>query len=506
MKKIIIQALAMVTIFAVSNCSESFLDSKPNDGTVSDAFAFQDKESFDSFTFGAYAEFMGTNDGSGAMNWVIIPNEILQDVVLVDEKPLDLASKFNASNGYIVDQWKTFYKVISKTNLLLEKAKGAEAFLTGEELVKIEAEAKFLRGFCYFMLARAYGNVPINLANYDPTKPVDQIDGSCVAEQQVWDQVISDLTDASLSLNTRTEWGAENLGRATKGAALAYLANAYMYQKNWEQAEKACQDLIAIGEYRLLENVREIFSEENENTDESIFEVQYRTQETNIQWGGQPNYGNELSVWTAPRQIGDKWAINGGWGEAVLTRKMADSFDPADERRKELVKAPGETYQGEGMSEALTIPLTISQKNSAFSTKYWYGPWPGTPEGDNYYGGVNVIMMRYAEFKLNYAEILFELGNTDLAYEQLNDVRVRAKLAGRPTSADRETFFIDLMNERRWELNFEPNLWFHYTRTGRASKFFLDEYSLTFDPKWNKYPVPQSERDQNPDLCQNEGY
>ena len=114
--------------------------------------------------------------------------------------------------------------------------------------------------------------------------------------------------------------------------------------------------------------------------------------------------------------------------------------------------------------------------------------------------------MRYAEFLLNYSEILFEQGDPTQAYAKLNLVRSRATLPNKITSTDRETFMKDLMNERRWELNNEPNLWFHYTRTGRAAGFLQSEYGVTYNAAWDKFPVPQGDRDQNPKLCQNTGY
>jgi hypothetical protein len=63
-----------------------------------------------------------------------------------------------------------------------------------------------------------------------------------------------------------------------------------------------------------------------------------------------------------------------------------------------------------------------------------------------------------------------------------------------------------LMDERRWELGMEPNIWFHYTRTGRAAEFLAREYNITFNPIWFKFPIPQKDRNVNPNLCQNEGY
>jgi hypothetical protein len=174
-------------------------------------------------------------------------------------------------------------------------------------------------------------------------------------------------------------------------------------------------------------------------------------------------------------------------------------MDPLDERRNLIVRE-GETYKGERMGEPVILGTTfpLTQKNVDFSTKYWLGK-----SGDVV--GSNVPLMRYAEFLLNYAEILFEQGKTTEAYAQLNAVRSRAKLPDLAVSGDREMFMTALMNERRWELNTEPNMWFYYTRTGRL-KDLKDAQGQPYDPRYNKLPIPQSERDQNPNLCQNEGY
>lgn len=183
-----------------------------------------------------------------------------------------------------------------------------------------------------------------------------------------------------------------------------------------------------------------------------------------------------------------------------MNKKLADSYAPKDDRRRKLVVVVGETYLGETMASPLTIPNTIVQSHSAFTTKYWLGP-------ASFFGnGTNLPQFRYAEFLLNYAEALFKSGKQVEAYDQLNLVRNRAKLTPKLISMDEKSFMTDLMQERRWELNFEPNLWFHYTRTGLAAKFLMDEYGISFNTSWNKLPIPQSERDLNPQLCQNDGY
>ena len=152
------------------------------------------------------------------------------------------------------------------------------------------------------------------------------------------------------------------------------------------------------------------------------------------------------------------------------------------------------------MTAPVTIPASIAQNKSAFTTKYWLGP------SGIYLNGQNLQQMRYAEFLLNLSEIEFELGNASAAYAALNKVRARVSLPARPVQADKEIFMTALMDERRWELNFEPNLWFHYTRTDRAVKFLKEKHGQTVSNSVNKFPIPQADRDQNPKLCQNPGY
>jgi hypothetical protein len=178
-----------------------------------------------------------------------------------------------------------------------------------------------------------------------------------------------------------------------------------------------------------------------------------------------------------------------------------DSYEPRDERRQELIKLNGETYKGELMTDTLTAPgwaLNI-QKTAGFAAKYWLGNDGGSLSPQN------LPQMRFAEVLLNYAEVLFRQNKPIEAYAQLNKVRARANLDDKPVSNDEQTFLTDLMNERRHELLMEPNLWFHYTRTGTAAKFYLENYNINMQPQWVHFPIPERERTTNPNLCNN-GY
>jgi starch-binding outer membrane protein, SusD/RagB family len=496
MKKIkYILCLGVIALLAACN---SLLETTPKSGIVSDASFFKTTADFDAFMMGAYIDVGGSFDGYGIANWIKVTHFISQEAWGPDQLNKPLAQYMTASNDQITNFWKCFYSMAAKANLVLSKL--ADSKIAAEDKTRLEGEALFFRGFAYFSIARAYGNAPLLLTPYD----LAQNTVECTSESVIWDQVIQDLSAAATKLPTKTGWGSANIGRVSKGTAFAFLANAYMYKEDWTNAEIACNSLLDLNEYSLMPNVRSVFSLATPNNAESIWEVQYRDiPNGKINWSGH-EAGSCLPEYNSPRNIGNEWAPAAGWGELVGTRKLADSFEPGDDRRAQLLKVPGEKYKGETMTDTLTIPFTITQVNSCFPTKYWLGPTPLS--GADYLFGTNVPVMRFAEFMLNYSEILFMNDKTTEAYAQLNAVRERALLTDLDVQSNQDTFIDQLMNERRHELNFEPNLWFHYTRTKTAAKFLLDEYGVTMEPKWYKLPVPQAEKDQNPNLCQNDGY
>jgi tetratricopeptide (TPR) repeat protein len=501
MKKVLI-TLTLLTLTTVWSCKDKFLEFSPPPNQLTDATAFKTTEQFNTFIVGTYTELLTAGD------WVQLAGYLTQDVLDVGEQRKVLTEYVIPTEGAIKNYWQSMYIIANRSNILLEKVKEAPAAVSATDRARIEGESKFLRGFAYFNIARAYGNAPLLLESYSTPQTIV----SCTPEDKIWDQVILDLVEASQKLPRRAEWGDANYGRATKGSALAFLANAYMYKKDWPNAAKASQELIALNDYELADDVRKAFTETLTPAyiKESIFEVQFR--DGGFEWSNNKQTGSLIGPNTSPRNIGGEIAPFGGWGEMVLDRSVKNSMDPLDDRRK-LIYSPGETYKGERMTTPFTLGVTRSSKANPdgtftllttpqtkvdWSTKYWLGP-----AGD--VTGSNIPMMRYAEFLLNYAEILFEQGKTTEAYDQLNAVRRRAKLLDKPVSSDRAVFMTDLMNERRWELNMELNLWFHYTRTGTAEAFFQSK-GITFQPKWNKLPIPQDDRDQNPNICQNTGY
>jgi hypothetical protein len=121
---------------------------------------------------------------------------------------------------------------------------------------------------------------------------------------------------------------------------------------------------------------------------------------------------------------------------------------------------------------------------------------------------MNFPVLRYADVLLMKAEALNELGSTNLAEAPLNQVRSRAGLPA-VSGLSQAAFRTKVFNERRVELAFEGQRWFDLIRinNGQYAIEFLRSIGKTnMSEKFLLFPIPQKERDANPNLSQNEGY
>ncbi len=501
-------AIMMVLSLVFVACKKNFLDIQPQDGSLTTQSFWKNKKDFDAAIIATYRAMNNTN--AGGDNWITTPNAILNEM-LPNAGFIDLQNEFQTSSR--IGWWSSFYLMVHRANQPITNiSKGA---MTDAERKSVLAEAKFLRGFAYFNLVRGFGGVPLILA---PKSASDSREDVRATEQASWEQVIADFKDAADGLPS--SWDAANVGRATKGAALAYLANAYMYLKDWTKAAESFTALQALNVYDLMATPREVFSEKNENNKESVFEIQF-TQGYENGWstdgtgGGGASNVHFLGLQSAPGGIGAEFAAGGGWGGSILSTQLAASFATGDRRRFSFsqggvtiypwVLGATESYKGEVMATAYTLP-TGTVSTNACCTKYWLGPnSPTIPGGSDLGCGQNLIQMRYAEVLLNLAEVTAEQGNLAGAYTQLNKVRTRAGLPVKPV-ADKATFETDLLNERRHELFWEPNLYFHLSRKKQLVNYLRNNYNKVFQDFWYYWPIPQSELDQNKALVQNPGY
>jgi hypothetical protein len=104
------------------------------------------------------------------------------------------------------------------------------------------AEAKFVRAYNYFRLVRAFGDVVLRL---HVPKDASEYNLPRTAKAEVYAAIEQDLTDAAAVLPQ--SYGSADVGRATKGAALALHAKVAMYQKKWADVLTFTNQVMGLG-------------------------------------------------------------------------------------------------------------------------------------------------------------------------------------------------------------------------------------------------------------------
>ena len=475
-----------VTLFLLNACSQDFLnDPKPLDA-ISDASFWQTKEDLEGATNAVYYPL--SNDGNVPERWIVTANYPTNDFFSNEDTKVwgIIALNFSPSNEILNRPWLSSYKGISAANRVISR--GEKMDINVDFKAKKIGEAKCLRAYYYLHLIRNYGGVPLLL---DEQTAASDPNPERAPLADVLAQMDRDLTDAASILPPN--WDDANVGRVTKGTALALLELTNLYKENWTAAISSFEQLEALGVYHLLPNYMDAFKFENENNAESIFEAQMVDSPNAYCW---------LQNMCAPRDAGPQAGQWGGWGVYAPTQKLYDALEPGDDRRKQFL-TPGESYtlpangyvyimQGDGKS----------MKTNVIFLKYFFGLVPSGNSGPR-----NTMLLKYAEAILYYAEALANAGRYADAYTQINRLRTRAKLPAKAVVNDLQTCISDINKERRIENCFEENSgWYDLTRTKQAKKFLKEEHNIDMADYKYLFPLPQTELDLNKNLVQNPGY
>jgi hypothetical protein len=288
------------------------------------------------------------------------------------------------------------------------------------------------------------------------------------------------------------QYGSADLGRATKGAAKAFLARTYLYQGKFQQAADKAKEVIDMNVYALHDEYIKNFQSSYENGMESVFEVQFVPGTGG--WGN--NEGNWIPQFTGPP---GPYVPSGAYGIVVPEASAASIYETNDKRRAVNIFEAGSVYNG--------IPYDPSWSPTGVSlAKYVVGDPPVTSEGA-IDANRNTPVIRYAEVLLIYAEALNETDQTSAAEPYLNEVRERANLTPL-TGLTKDQFRDAVMQENRVEFFGEGHRFFDLRRTGKADEYIRVKAGKGnyAEPKNLYAPIPQRDRDLNPVLSQNPGY
>jgi len=472
MKNTFIYPFFIIALITLSACSEDFIDLAPLSEPNANNF-YKTAEDINQAVIAAY-DILQDGDlygGNGFDHFMEVRSDNTYNDNTTQSGGAQAAfDNFNLdpTNARLNGAWGSCYRGIQRCNIVLARIDAIDMDATSRAIRT--GEVQFIRALLYFNMVRIWGDVPLILDEVE--NPFDAFDHVRNTTDEVYAQIIRDLQSAITNLPT--SYDADNLGRATRGAAQTLLGKVYLTRQQYQEAVNVLEEVINSGIYQLLDDFAAVFDVNNENNAESIFEVQFQSETFGEGNGSTPPF--------------DPSDANNRPSPDIL-QLFVDNNDPR-----------------------LNPSVDTSSSGLPFSAKRL-----DIRGGDGTFG-YNTMVLRYADVLLMAAEALNELGyNNGNAFDYLNQVRTRAGVPTYTTSdlPNQESFREAIAKERRLELAFENHRWFDLLRTGKALEVMQKHTSgvtasaLPFSIAAFQllYPIPQAQIDASGGkLTQNTGY
>lgn len=425
------------------------------------------------------------------------------------------------------------YKTIQKCNWFLENV---DRTPMDEDLkTRYKCEVRFLRAYEYFIMSQLYGDVPL-VKNTISTAEANAVTRTPVADVRKF--ILAELDTIAPILPVSYTGG--EVGHITQGAALSLKARIELFDKNYADCIKDCQAIMKLG-YKLFPSYQDLFRIQNENNSEVILDIQYKENDVpNGDMGVMPSssYGGWASLDPTQSLVDAYETIKGkAIDEPGSGYNENDPYKNRDPRLGASIVCPGQLYGGKYYNSIdSTSPDYYNGGNNSKSGYIERKFTSNLADFDDMWNtGLNIIVIRYAEILLTYAEAKIESGSIDNSvYEAINAVRERAGMPDVDQAAynNQTTLRTLVRRERRVELALEGLRWFdiqrwkigsqvrsgyiYGTRLGTVDKTtgkltlkgnHVSVEQRTFnDNRDYLWPVPQAERDINKNLTQNSGY
>jgi len=527
-----------VCTLVLASCDPA-LDAQPQ-GELNEETFYNNAKDFRAGIFGAYSTLLNLYYQQFGDPW------IKENMWPSDDFRPPVAGSFNLeqfnfqpTSGAFNTLWNQLYKGILRSNKVIQQLPDAQG-LSESEKARFEGEARFLRGYFHFMLARKYGDAPI------VDGVIESVSESDVGNSEpgaIWSFVEKDLRFAAENLPE--EWGSENQGRATRYSALGMLGKVLLFDAQWnddakyDEAIDVFDQVVNSGQFRLMDDYRDNFRVATENNDESLFEVQMTRGDYNP-WlpvdfseegsGFQGAAGSGRIIFTGAACYQNNCAPGAnayGYGQVAVTEPLQDAFEENDPRRWFTYYTEGAPYPSTEISDSqpwdTSWSITGHTPAKYVRSDMNFSRFPLNITTDN------ERILRYADVLLMLAEAeLLANNNTSRAADLVNQVRERARNNYQeaygdsasvpedllpPISAS-ELTHEDIRHERRVELAGELHRYDDLARWHRAGLINIDEdidfggdrANSTWSEQYLLFPIPQEEIDNNENLEQNPGY
>lgn len=454
----------------------------------------------------------------------------------------------DASNSRFSEEWKNSYAGIKTCNVFLENVDKVPNM--NETLrTRMKAEARFIRAWLYLQLTTWYGDVPLfeKDITLEESKSISRTPKAAILTF-----IYNELDEVEAVLPTNTEYAEVDRGRITKGAAIALKARAYLYQNDWANVVAACEKLIgntSNGTYALFSSYEGIFKPENEYNSEVILDYQYvpsvRVWEEMYDLAPL-SVGARINSKAPTQELVDDYIMMNGKSikEANSGYDESNPYKNRDPRFAATIVYHGAKWvRPDGTIQTIYIKPGSTPSDNTYGNVDEYIGAGSNSTSTGYYlrknydptseigmkSGLNLILIRYADVLLMYAEAMNELGKMDEAVwnKTIRPLRERAGFTDAPsliypTEGNMQTIIrrerrVELAMEglrifdiRRWKtaenvLNGYP----HGAQFGEASidNGYIRLEKRTFNAERDYlWAVPLSQKDLNPNLGQNPGY
>lgn len=555
-----IHIILMSAALMLTSCNDSFLDRIPHDA-LTDANYWQTETHLSSVA----NTFASSLSGKDWLN---------KTEIMADSAPWSVTTAWRTiGGGYFTSDasqinsvWSAAYTGIGRTNYFLNNYQRATG-VKEEVRERYAAEAYFYRAYNYWILTSLFGDVPLITSELNVESP-DVFRGRD-SRKDVIDRITKDLEDHYKALPEYVAAGSSDFGRVSQCAALALLSRIYLYNGRYEDAVSACERAMSSTYYKLYNTGHpdvdyvNLFNytgraSRNPANKETLIAFVYNydlgeSSRTSHNLSRECWVPNDYARFTPTASMIECYLTKDGkiWDPNSAT-SYEDVFKDRDPRMTQSILAPGTKWEGGESGDMLSTDKTVftypkfdNSKDGCMSyTGYYMRKYvePSTVK-DVGHDDNDIVLIRYAEVLLNYAEAKEQLGTltqSDID-KTINLLRDRVgmahlKLSEIPAGSDIRT---EIRRERRVELFFEGHRYFDIIRwkqgeilgedllgvrkdyldparlkegiignlkwkTVNGKEYLVLESGRTFNPEKNYLlPVPFTQMQLNPQLAPN---
>jgi len=539
--KIGLSVLAIAALTATS-CKKSFLDRNPLDSYTNDVLWHSANDALTALN-GCYSTWGKNNNGYFSAFADCATDNAFDQFPWENWLSLSAGIATPTSTGFT--KWN--FTCIQTCNWFLDNV--GKTNMDATLKARFIAEARFLRAYEYFTLSQLYGAVPLVLHNLTP-------DSANLVKQSPKTDVVTFILGelSAIAPDLPLSYTGSDLGRITRGAAIALKARIELFNQMYPACIADCQTLMASPfTYDRYPSYVDLFRQPFADNQEVILDVQFKANDNPFQWT------RNLTINSL-----------GGYCSEVPTQSLVDAYETTDGKTIDdatSVYNPAQPYQNRDPRLTATVFYPGARYSSSLGYGSYYDPISASPQTVDHWGnnncsptgyaerkmtpvigdfpadlnncGLNVILIRYAEIKLMDAEAKIENGQIDASvYADINFVRTRPDVnmpvVDQAKYNDQASLRTLVRRERRVELALEGLRWYDIQRwqigaqvmNGQVTGSLQGTVSqatgavtLTpgttikagaprvFDATKNYlWPIPQTEIDLNKNLVQNPKY